>query len=146
MNYIQVVAMGTELKIHHLLVMRVMDNCIEGIPTNGQLDLQNIQISFGSQSLCTWAWQQKLENMTLRFFFSFKAPGLPIESLKIPTQVWSEKKIDFWSISYIYWNSKLIYSSLAKNQQQQTSSSQQIVQNNKSLYTVFFSICLFPHN
>lgn len=34
MNYIQVVAMGTELKIHYLLVMRVMDNCIEGIPTN----------------------------------------------------------------------------------------------------------------
>lgn len=113
MNYIQVVAMGTELQIHHLLVMRIMDNCIEGIPTNGQLDLQNIQISFGSQSLCTWAQQQKLENMTLRFFFSFKAPGLPIESLKISTQVWSEKKTDFWSISYIYWNSKLIYSRLA---------------------------------
>lgn len=30
--------------------------------------------------------------MTLRFFFSFKAPGLPIESLKISTQFWSEKK------------------------------------------------------
>lgn len=42
MNYIQVVAMGTELKIHHLLVMRIMDNCVKGIPTNGELDLLNI--------------------------------------------------------------------------------------------------------